>query len=96
MTYTQLKIEHCQPLDVLLSGRGYFPELDCSMRQWFTDGPHKGLSTPEERAACHTLGGGCSAGVELCTPDSKYQLYTTLYHGFSRDLFCSECPLPSN
>ncbi|CAL5228534.1 g11688 [Coccomyxa viridis] len=71
MTYTQLKIEHCQPLDVLLSGRGYFPELDCSMRQWFTDGPHKGLSTPEERAACHTLGGGCSAGVELCTPDSR-------------------------
>ena len=74
MTYTELKTEHCPPLDMLLSGKGYFPELDCSMRQWFTDGLQKGLSTPEERAAGHTLSGACNAGIELCTPEGEFHL----------------------
>ena len=95
MTYTQLKIEQCPPLDVLLSGKGYFPELDGSMRQWFTDGLQKGLSTPEERAARHTLGGGCSAGIELCTPDSEYQLYIMLYSGSSRVYFTLDVRFPA-
>ena len=75
MTYTQLKTEHCPPLDMLLSGKGYFPELDCSMRQWFTDGLQKGLCTPEERAECYTLSGACNAGIELCTPQGEFLFY---------------------
>ena len=71
MTYTQLKTEQCPPLDVLLSGNKFVSELDFGMRQWLTDGLQKGLSTPEERAACQPLGGGCNAGIELCTPASE-------------------------
>lgn len=93
MTYTQLKTEHCPPLDMLLSGKGYFPELNCSMRRWFTEGLHKGLSTPEERAACHTLGGGSSAGIELCTPASEYHPSILLHFASSRGLFCAGYPL---
>ena len=78
MTYTQLKTEHCPALDTLLSGSGYISELDCGMRQWLTDGPQKGLSTPEKRAACHTLGDGRSAGIELSTSFGECQVLASL------------------
>lgn len=72
MTYTQLRTEQCPPLDVLLSGNRYIADLDCGMRQWFTEGCNtKAMATPEERAAGHSLAGGCNVGIELCTPESE-------------------------
>ena len=71
MTYTQLRTQQCPPVDAILSGNDYASEFDCGMRRWLTESCQKGLPPAEDRAAGQSLAGGCTVGIELCTPDSK-------------------------
>ena len=71
MTYTQLRTQHCPPVDAILSGNDYASEFDCGMRRWLTESCQKGLPPSEDRAAGQSVAGRCTVGIELCTPDSK-------------------------
>ena len=70
MTYTQLRTQHCPPVDTVLSRDGYISEFDCGMRRWLTESCQQALSPTEDRAAGQSLAGGCNVGIELCTPKS--------------------------
>lgn len=72
MTYTQLRTQHCPPVDAILSGNDYVSEFDCDMRRWLTESCQKGLPPIEDRAAGQSLAGRYTVGIELCTPTSKF------------------------